>query len=219
MTRWFYLSVLLTAAAAAFSLYLYLFAYDRLPERIPIHWDLAGEADGYAGRGAALLVTPLAMLGLVGLTLLLPWLSPKQFEVDAFRTCYEYVMMLIVALVGYIHVLVLWGSLRGEQAGLGRWLVAGLFLFFALLGNVLGQVRRNFWMGVRTPWTLASESVWIRTHRLAAWLFVAAGVFGFAATLLGVPLAWCFAGILAAALLPAVYSLVLYKRLERQGKL
>src|SRR5919204_301408 len=63
-------------------------------------------------------------------------------------------------------------------------LFAGLFLFFAVLGNVIGKVRSNFWMGVRTPWTLASPKVWERTHRLAAWLWVTVSIVGFVAVLL-----------------------------------
>jgi uncharacterized membrane protein len=84
---------------------------------------------------------------------------------------------------------------------------------------VLGQVRRNFWVGVRTPWTLTSEAVWSRTHRLAAWLYVPLGVAGAAAVVLGAPLSACFVVFIVVVLLPAVYSLVLYKRLERQGNL
>jgi uncharacterized membrane protein len=102
----------------------------------------------------------------------------------------------------------------------GRWTIAGAYLLFALLGNVLGKVQRNFWVGVRTPWTLASETVWTQTHRMAAWLFVAAGLLGFVATLAGHSGLWLFVGLIAAiALGPVVYSLVLYKRLERQGRL
>jgi uncharacterized membrane protein len=102
-----------------------------------------------------------------------------------------------------------------------RFFLGGLCLFFALIGNVLGKVRRNFWMGVRTPWTLASEAVWNQTHRLAAWLFVAAGLLGFALVMVLPPSAvWVLlAVLLPAALLPVVYSLVLYKRLEREGRL
>jgi uncharacterized membrane protein len=120
--------------------------------------------------------------------------------------------------MGYLHLIILWGGMHPEESII-RWLVGGIFLFFALLGNVLGRVRRNFWIGVRTPWTLASEAVWIQTHRLSAWLFAAAGLVGLVAVLAGVPMEVCFFGLIGAALIPAVYSLILYKRLEKQGKL
>lgn len=126
-------------------------------------------------------------------------------------------MAVVTGLVTYLYLVSLWGTLS-PVINRERWLFAGMFLFFALIGNVLGRVRRNFWMGVRTPWTLASETIWIQTHRLAAWLFTAFGAAGFLAVLLGVGMVWCFAGLIVVSLVPVVYSLVLYKRLEKQGR-
>jgi uncharacterized membrane protein len=83
---------------------------------------------------------------------------------------------------------------------------------------VLGKVRRNFWMGVRTPWTLASDAVWIATHRLAARLLVAGSLAGAIALWLGAPVEVGFFLLLTALLIPAGYSLLLYKRLEREGR-
>jgi uncharacterized membrane protein len=74
-------------------------------------------------------------------------------------------------------------------------------------------------MGVRTPWTLASEAVWTQTHRLAAWVFVAVGVIGFVAALANVSLILCFGLLIFGAVIPVIYSLALYKRLEKEGKL
>jgi uncharacterized membrane protein len=220
MTRWLYLSIALTLAALGGSLYVYFFLYDRLAPQIPIHWNIQGMPDGYMPKENVLtfLFVPALMALMVGLTLLLPWISPRQFEVDTFRDTWDYVMMLVVALVGYVLVIMLGSSLQ-QELHMGRWLVGGILLFLALSGNVLGRVRRNFWMGVRTPWALANEHVWVQTHRLAAWLFVGASVVGLVAVLAGLPLWWCFIGIIIAVLAPALYSLVLYKRLEKQGKL
>jgi len=201
--------------------YVYFFQYDSLPERVPTHWDIHGEPDAFSPKEKILptfLLMPGMMVVLLLLTPLLAWLSPLKFKVDEFRDTYGYVMMLVVGLMGYLHVVILLASM-GHHAYLTRLLFGGIFLFFALLGNVLGKVRRNFWMGVRTPWTLASDHVWIQTHRLAAWLFVGVGLLGFVAVMLGAPLVVCFVAIMVAALVPVVYSLVLYKRLEREGRL
>jgi uncharacterized membrane protein len=107
----------------------------------------------------------------------------------------------------------------GVIIALTQMLMGGIFLFFALLGNVLGRVRRNFWMGVRTPWTLASEKVWNATHRLSAWLFLVVGLAGFVAILAGVHPFICLAVFLVVVFWPIFYSLWLYKRLERNGQL
>jgi uncharacterized membrane protein len=220
MNRWLVISILLTAAALAASLAVYYGAHDRLPAEVPTHWDYQGRPDRVVPRDRVLpylLAAPAGMAVLVLLTPLLPWLSPRALGVDEFRDTYGYIMALVVAMIGYLHGVFLLAALRPDLDVL-RLLVGGLFLFFALLGNVLGKVRRNFWMGVRTPWTLASETVWIRTHRLAAWVFVAAGLVGFVAALAGAP-RLVYAGILSiVVLVPVVYSLVLYKVLARQGR-
>lgn len=216
MTRFYFaMGVGLTVAAWVAA----LAAYPYLPEKVPIHWNIRGEVDGYGQKQWAVFLTPGVMIALLGLFRVLPWLSPKPFTLDTFRGTYEFAVALTMGLMAYIHGLTLWAAWAGP-VDLGRALIAGLCLFFALLGNVLGKVRRNFFMGVRTPWTLASERVWIDTHRLAARLFVAAGVIGFVLSLaLGGTTAFiaAFALIMLAAFVPAVYSLIHYKRLERQG--
>jgi uncharacterized membrane protein len=208
-------------AAFASSVYVYYFRFDDLPARVPTHWNAAGEVDASVPREDALpylLLPPGVMALLVLLIWVLPRISPKQFEVDRFRNVFNYVMALVVILFAYIHLVILWGSLD-QGMSLIQWLLSGMFLFFALIGNVMGQIRRNFWMGVRTPWTLASETVWNETHRLAAWLWVAFGLIGFVAILANVNPVWCIGGLLIFMVgVPVVYSLVLYKRLEKQGK-
>jgi uncharacterized membrane protein len=82
----------------------------------------------------------------------------------------------------------------------------------------MGKVRRNFFVGIRTPWTIANEQVWNVTHRFAAKTFFAGGLLGLVAVILRAPFWLPVAAILVAALVPAVYSLVFYKQLERRGE-
>jgi uncharacterized membrane protein len=220
MNRWLVYNVVLTLAALAVSLYLGWVRPDLLPERVPIHWGLEGP-DKFVSNHEVLpylLLVPGVMGGFVLLSLALPWLSPQQFGIDRFRSTYNYLMALLLTFFAYLHGVALAASFN-PGLNLNKVLVGGMFLFFALLGNQLGKVQRNFYVGVRTPWTLADETVWIRTHRVAAWLITGGSLVGFVAVLVGVPMLWCFAGFMTLALTPVVYSLVLYKRLERQGKL
>lgn len=147
--------------------------YPSLPERIPIHWNAHGEIDGWGSKPWSFL-TPAIMVFMLGLLRVIPWLSPKQFEVDTFRGTYAFIVMLVMGLLAYIHVLTLLPPL-GYEIRTDKALLGGMMLFFMLRGNVLGKVQRNFFVGVRTPWTLASERVWIETHRLAARVFVGTG--------------------------------------------
>ncbi|HLK57691.1 MAG TPA: DUF1648 domain-containing protein [Chthonomonadaceae bacterium] len=206
------LGMLLTGAILLYSLAL----YPHLPDLIPIHWDWHGRVDGWADKRWAIFLMPGTMLLILGAMVALPALSPRRFQIEPFAGTFNYLMLVTCGLMGYLQIVMLQSALHPE-ADMGRVLVAGIFLFLGLMGNVLGRTRRNFWMGIRTPWTLASDTVWIATHRLAGKLLVAAGVFGVVAILLGVPLPLCFIGLMCALLIPALYSYVLYQRLEGGG--
>ena len=141
---------------------------------------------------------------LIGLRYLLPWLSPKGYKVETFGDTYRYVMMLVVALMGYIHAMIIWAWLD-DSFLLPRGLVAGIFLFFALMGNVLGKVRRNFWLGIRTPWTLRSDRVWRRTHQVGSRVMVICGVAMGFSTLLSPP--WMVGVVLLTAVAMVVSTI------------
>jgi uncharacterized membrane protein len=192
--------------------------YPGLPAKIPTHYNLQGKVDAYGSKGTIFLM-PAVMIFLLGLFQLLPVLSPKGFEVDTARTTYLFVMVLVIGMQGYIQGVILYGAAMGGKLPMARVMLAGLFLFFALMGNVLGRVRRNFYIGVRVPWTLASERVWNDTHRVSAWLFVACGLAGFVVVISGLPLLAALAVLPVAVLGPIVYAFVHYKRLERRGAL
>jgi uncharacterized membrane protein len=198
--------------------------YPSMPARIPTHWNIRGEIDGYGAKTWAVFMMPAMLIGFLLLFWLLPVLSPKNFEVEPFRSTYLFIMVTVVGLFTYIHAVMLyaaWSHVDGKPAAMdiGRVLIGGMFLFLALIGNVLGKVRRNFYIGVRVPWTLASERVWNDTHRLAAWTMVAGSLVGFLLVILGVSLVIAFAIFMVAALVPIVYSFVHYKQLERRGAL
>jgi uncharacterized membrane protein len=214
MTRIYYVvaAVLVTAALGASMVF-----YPLLPETIPIHWDLHGQVDGYGHKAEALFLMPAIMVGMIGLFRILQWLSPRHFEVDSFRATYLYIMVLIVGFFGYFHGAILW-SARSGTADPTRTLFVGIFLLLAFLGNVLGRVRRNFWIGVRTPWTLASERVWNDTHRMSARLFFGMGLLGAVAVFFGAPVIAALVIFSMIIMVPVIYSLVLYKRLERRGE-
>jgi uncharacterized membrane protein len=199
-----------------------LVAYPSLPSVVPIHWDAHGHVNGWGPKWSLFLYGPGGMLLIVLMFSALPWLSPKKFEVDSFRATYLYIMIMVVAMMAYCNLLILMsalGSLAGIVLDVSRAVEGGACLLIALLGNVLGKVRRNFFVGVRTPWTIANEQVWNATHRFAARTFFAGGLLGLLAVIAKAPFWLPIAAILIAALAPVIYSLVFYKQLERQGGL
>ena len=197
-------------------------AYPSLPNLVPIHWDAHGHVNGWGPKWSLFVYGPGLMLFIVLMFSALPWLSPKKFEVDSFRATYLYIMIVIVGMLAYFQLLLLMsalGSRGGIVLDISRAVEGGVCLLIALLGNVLGKVRRNFFVGIRTPWTIANEQVWNATHRFAAKTFFAGGLLGLMAVILHAPFWLPVTAILVAALVPVIYSLVFYKQLEHRGEL
>ncbi len=212
MTRKYLFAIALTAAVLIAN----AVVYPQLPPSITTHWDIQGRANGFSAKWTLFLI-PALMAGLTLLTWRLPWLSPQQFRVDSFRPTSGQLMVFSVALLAYVDALLLWNAL-GHEFNTSRAAFLGTGVFLALVGNLMGKVRRNFFIGVRTPWALANERVWNATHRVAAKTFVLCGVMGVLLTLFGLH-KWFLAAVAAAALIPVVYSLYFYKLLERRGEL
>jgi uncharacterized membrane protein len=211
--RYLLLCGVVVLATLAFTLTL----YGQLPARIPTHWNAQGQIDGYGPRYFVLWHTAFMLVFILVWTVL-PWLSPKHFTVDSFNATYWHICLILVALIGYIQCVLVWGAYSPSMP-MDRALFGGIAVFMGLLGNLMGKVRRNFWIGIRTPWTLASERVWYSTHRFAAKTMVAGALLCLGGIFAGLPLMVCLALVLAGLILPALYSLVIYKRFEKQGTL
>lgn len=212
MTRKYYIAaILLTLAAFAAT----ALVYPHLPATIVRHWDLHGRPNGYSPRWTIFLF-PAGMAAFTLFTWFLPSLSPRHFEVDSFRNTYLQIMLIIVGLLAFATGSTLWSNL-GHNVSI-KWALIVVCVLFVLLGNLMGKVRRNFFIGVRTPWTLASDRVWYATHRLAGKTFVIGGLTGLLLVVLGLG-AWMVVALLTGAFIPVFYSFYFYKQLERRGEL
>jgi len=215
MSRKYYLiGIVLTALVAIAT----VAVYPRLPDFVPSHWNLHNQPNGYSHKYMLFVFSPGFMVGIMLLMRALPWLSPKNFEVDSFRSSYLQIMLMLVCMFAYFQGLLIWGAL-GHSMDVGRAIIGGACLLFALLGNLMGKIRRNFYIGIRTPWAIANERVWNATHRFAAKTLVIGGLIGLLLTAVGVDGWPLLALLLASALIPAIYSLGFYKQLERRGEL
>ena len=186
--------------------------YPRLPSEMPTHWDLQGQVNGTLSRFWGAAMPALAILGLAVLSWLLPVISPRRFEIRPFAQVFELVMLAVQAFMLVVGVATLLSAV-GYPVAMPEVAMLGAGALFMILGNYMGKLRKNFFIGIRTPWTLASDAVWERTHRLRGWLVMLAGVVMIVATLLGAPPSVAIGAIVAAALIPIIYSLVIYKRL------
>ncbi len=186
-----------------------------LPETVPVHWGLSGEADRHGSRWELLLLMPILVGVISGALLAIPLLGPMRRNLELFRETYARIAVTLVAALLVVQVIILLKA-AGHDLSIGNALCVVLGVLFASLGNWMGKLRRNFYVGIRTPWTIANDEVWERTHRLGGRLFALHGVLCVAAGTLTPPLV-CFGvlvgGLLLVTLWAALYSLVVYRRL------
>lgn len=188
--------------------------YPSLPERFAVHWNAQGEPDGYGGPGFAFLM-PLIMLGAHLLLCVLPKTSPKGFELGASEGVYRIVQNAILLFLLCVHGFIVGSAANLIDSSPRMFAHVGVGALLALIGNYLGKVRRNFFLGIRTPWTLADDEVWLRTHRLGGKLLTVAGLAILALALVpSAPEDSLIGIILVAVLVPAAYSFVLYRKLH-----
>jgi uncharacterized membrane protein len=196
-------------------------AYAHLPARIPMHWNMRGEIDDWAARSfASVFFQPLIVLAMILLAWALPRIDPFKRSYARFRGSYYLIIDLIAAFMALIYAMTLYAAFRpGLPVGILVPVAVGLLL--AVIGNQVAKVKRNFFVGFRTPWTLASETVWVRTHRIGGRIFLLAGLGSALSAFLPAPwnMAIFMALVLGAALSIVLISYVIYHRLETQGRL
>lgn len=188
----------------------------RLPDRVPVHWNVEGQPDRYGSPFEGALLVPVMATAILLLLAYLPRLDPRRANYETFRGAYVALATGIVVFMVAIQVL-LGAQYLGARVDLGRLIPAAVGIGFMGIGLVLPRLRPNWFAGIRTPWTLEDDRVWEVTHRFAGRLFVVAGVVATVAGLL-VPtrmLVWVLmVPILAAALGSVVYSYVAWRRLH-----
>ena len=195
------INVLLILGAIAYS----LTVSSKMPNVVPTHWNAAGQVDKYGNKAITLWMTPGIMVMMLALLVSLPKMSPEQFSIEPFRPAFNWIMVIVNAMMGYMHFVIVQAALN-PKFDIIKFMGIGMFLCFALLGNSLGKIRKNYFMGIRTPWTLSSASNWIATHRVAAWTITGANLIAFFAILIGVHWVICFAISTLSFLIPVCYS-------------
>lgn len=145
------------------------------PEKIPVHWNIAGQVDRYGGKLEGLLLMPLLAVGIYFLLLLLPRIDPRRANYVVFAGSYWLIRMSITTLMAFIYGCILFAAF-GYQIDMGLFISVAVGLLLCVLGNVMGKIRPNWFVGVRTPWTLSSRESWNKTHRLAGRLLVLMGL-------------------------------------------
>lgn len=179
--------ILYSAGVVAAMTLISAWAWTQLPAgaQVPIHWGIDGQVDGYAPKEIGLFLLPLVTAGMAALLAVIPRYEPRRANLERSGKAYAAIWIAIVSLLGALHVLSVAVAL-GNALDVTRPILIGAGLLFLVIGNYLPKVRPNYLMGIRTPWTLASDLSWVRTHRVGGRLFVVEGLALIALGLLGV---------------------------------
>lgn len=210
-----YIAILIMAAQLLIS----VVTYPLLPAIVPSHWNMAGQVDAYSSKLFISIFFPLLSVGLYTFTRGLFIIGPRLGN----QPKYANLAVINIILVGVL-LLMLVMHLASTAISLGMpidiTLVVSLSvnLLFIFIGNYIVKLRRNFWGGIRTPWTLASDTVWERTHRLGGWMFVLGGLLGLVLSFIPPLRFWSLISItLIVSLVPIVYSYIAYQRYVVNG--
>jgi uncharacterized membrane protein len=206
-SRWF--GLVIAALAVAVSIW----AYPRLPPTVTTHWSLRGTPDGFSSRALAVSIVPIVILVMTGLFMVLPKVDPRRENYDKFLGTYWLIANAVIAFMLVAHAMIIASGL-GYSVRVDRLMPLGVGLLFIFLGNYLTRVEPNWFVGIRTPWTLSSDTVWRKTHRTGGWLMVIGGfVLALGAFLPhAVFLPLFVTTIVIVALIPIVQSYVLWRR-------
>jgi uncharacterized membrane protein len=149
--------------------------YTNFPEKVPMHWNVAGEVDGWGSRVQGAFMIPALLIGMYFLFLLIPYLDPKKERYAQFVKVYHIFKTFIIFFLLAIYLVASLNGL-GHRIPVGLWTPVLVGLLFIIIGNYMGKIKMNWFMGIRTPWTLSSESVWNKTHRFGGKVFIISGL-------------------------------------------
>lgn len=203
---WGILTLLLPLALAAIF-------WNQMPERIPTHWNIYGEADSYSPKATGVIFISLINLGLYLLFWLLPKIDPKR-NFDKFSNPYRWIIFSVTTFISILHCLVILQA-AGFQFSMSRAILTIILILFIIVGNFLGKLRPNYFVGIRTPWTIENETVWVKTHRLGGKIWVSAAVIALIFLFFtNLTLVILIPMLIIMVVIPLVYSYVLYKQIQ-----
>ncbi len=192
-----------------------VWVYPHLPDKVPSHWNIHGQVDAYSSRTFGAFFEPLIVIGLYFLMLLMPLIDPKRDNYQRFSSAYTFLRWSLVILFSVLYVTTTLVAL-GYPLNVGFIVKAIVSILFIIIGNFMGQFRHNYFVGIRTPWTLANEEVWQRTHRLGSKIWVIGGLVCLAMSV--VNSSWgaiiFFISLMGMTIIPIVYSYVIFEKLK-----
>jgi len=187
--------------------------WNQLPDPMASHWNASGEVDGYMSKFWGVFLLPLITLGMFVLFMIVPNIDPLKANIAQFRETFNLFIVLIIAFMLYIYGLTLAWSLGYQDFNMSTAMLPFMGVLFIAIGFMLRKAKRNFFIGIRTPWTLSSDFVWDKTHQLGSILFMASGAFTIIGGFFGGMTAFwlMFVPLIGSSLFLVIYSYILYR--------
>jgi uncharacterized membrane protein len=188
--------------------------WNQFPEPMASHWNVNDQVDGYMPKFWGVFMMPLINLGLFLLFLVIPLIDPLKANIAKFRGVFNVFIAFIIGYMTYVHALTLLWNLGYTDFGIGNAMLPAIGLLFIVVGFLIRKSKRNWFIGIRTPWTLSSDRVWDETHRVGGILFIISGVAAVVGGFFGGMVAFwsLLIPVLVSVLFLVIYSFVLYQR-------
>jgi uncharacterized membrane protein len=213
-------SEILPILAVIASVILGFYFYAHFPQTVVTHWNWAGQPNGYSGKFTGAFAIPLLLLGMYVLFLVFPMLDPKKERYADFAKVYHFFKAAIILILSGVYAASGFYNLGFNiKISLVVPLMVGILMI--VMGNYMGKIKKNWFVGIRTPWTLSSENVWNQTHRVGGWMFMAFGLLIIISPLLPkvLGLAAFILGIILVVFGTFVYSYLLYRKENKASRI
>ncbi len=207
-------TIVITLILIAAAILAGMLLWNQLPEQMASHWNANDEVDGTMSKLWGVMFMPLITTGTFALFLVIPFMDPLKANIAQFRETFNLFLIFITVFMLYIHGLTLAWSLGYQNFKMGSAMLPLMGLLFIFIGYMLRKAKRNFFIGIRTPWTLSSDFVWDKTHQLGSVLFMASGALTILGGLIGGMTAFwlMFVPLIGSSLFLVIYSYVLYRQ-------
>ncbi len=150
-------------------------SYPYLPEQVAIHWNAAGEPDNFASKEFALILMPVIMIFIYALIRIVRVIDPKKQNIQKFGKDVDTITNVTLFILLIIHGVTILHGL-GREINVSVIAPAVVGMLFIVIGNYMPRFKFNYFIGIRTPWTLANEKVWRKTHQIGGICFVTGGL-------------------------------------------
>ena len=197
-----------------FSFLFGIYLYPQMPEKIASHWNVQGQVDGYMSKFWGLFLMPLISAGLFLLFIAIPKIDPLKTNIEKFRKYYDGFITLVIIFLFYLYLLTIFWNM-GIRFDIIQLLAPAFGILFYYCGILTENAKRNWFIGIRTPWTLSNDAVWDKTHKIGGKLFKISGI----VVLFGIFFRnYALFFILVPVILVAIYTII-YSYVEYQKEL